>query len=247
MHGVLHLFGYDHETDAEAEEMEAGRAAHPCAALPFPTHMRNTKRQAPDGDERRTHRLLPARTGGARLQADSDSPSSFEPSGPSTPASTRGRERPTPAVERLTSFFRPAQRLAACARTSPTRWPKATPTRPPSRRPSGRCSTTSCGFREVRVEDVMVPRADIEAVEIDTTLGELMQPVRAVRPFAHAGLRRDARRSARHGAYPRRRRPHHPRAPAASRPKRDAQAATGARRRSTSPRSTSPGRSASSA
>jgi CBS domain containing-hemolysin-like protein len=29
-------------------------------------------------------------------------------------------------------------------------------------------------FREVRVEDVMVPRADIEGVEIDTTLGELL-------------------------------------------------------------------------
>lgn len=29
-------------------------------------------------------------------------------------------------------------------------------------------------FREVRVEDVMVPRADIEAVDQDTTLGELM-------------------------------------------------------------------------
>ena len=29
-------------------------------------------------------------------------------------------------------------------------------------------------FREVRVEDVMVPRADIEAVEINTTLGALM-------------------------------------------------------------------------
>lgn len=29
-------------------------------------------------------------------------------------------------------------------------------------------------FREVRVEDVMVPRADIEAVELGTTIGELM-------------------------------------------------------------------------
>lgn len=29
-------------------------------------------------------------------------------------------------------------------------------------------------FREVRVEDVMVPRADIEAVDINTTIGELM-------------------------------------------------------------------------
>ena len=29
-------------------------------------------------------------------------------------------------------------------------------------------------FREVRVEDVMVPRADIEAVEQDSTIGELL-------------------------------------------------------------------------
>ena len=29
-------------------------------------------------------------------------------------------------------------------------------------------------FRELRVEDVMIPRADIEAVELHTTLGELM-------------------------------------------------------------------------
>ena len=29
-------------------------------------------------------------------------------------------------------------------------------------------------LREVRVEDVMVPRADIEAVEINTTLGDLL-------------------------------------------------------------------------
>ncbi|MCB2017219.1 MAG: CBS domain-containing protein, partial [Hydrogenophaga sp.] len=29
-------------------------------------------------------------------------------------------------------------------------------------------------FREIRVEDVMIPRADIRAVELETTLGELM-------------------------------------------------------------------------
>ena len=29
-------------------------------------------------------------------------------------------------------------------------------------------------FREVRVEDVMVPRADIEAVDLSITIGELM-------------------------------------------------------------------------
>jgi len=30
-------------------------------------------------------------------------------------------------------------------------------------------------LREVRVEDVMIPRADIEAIELDTTLGELLE------------------------------------------------------------------------
>jgi CBS domain containing-hemolysin-like protein len=31
------------------------------------------------------------------------------------------------------------------------------------------------GFREVRVEDVMIPRADVIGVDVDTTLGELME------------------------------------------------------------------------
>ncbi|MCW5716812.1 MAG: HlyC/CorC family transporter [Bauldia sp.] len=34
------------------------------------------------------------------------------------------------------------------------------------------------GLREVRVEDIMVPRADVEAVDIDATLGELMAEFR---------------------------------------------------------------------
>ena len=69
-------------------------------------------------------------------------------------------------------------------------------------------------LREVRVEDVMVPRADVEAVEITTTLGELMVLFEQSGPFAHAGLFRDARRSARHGPHPRRAGPHHAGSPA---------------------------------
>jgi CBS domain containing-hemolysin-like protein len=43
---------------------------------------------------------------------------------------------------------------------------------PPTSAP---CCTTSCGLREVRVEDVMVPRADVEAVDQTTTLGRLLE------------------------------------------------------------------------
>ena len=44
VHGLLHLFGYDHETDAEAEEMEA-LERRILAGLPFPIPTRNRKRQ----------------------------------------------------------------------------------------------------------------------------------------------------------------------------------------------------------
>ena len=67
--------------------------------------------------------------------------------------------------------------------------------------------------------------------------------VRAVRPFAHAGLFRDARRPARHGPYPRRARPHHQARPRQEGPRH----AQGCRcRRSISPMSICPRRSASS-
>ena len=52
-------------------------------------------------------------------------------------------------------------------------------------------------FHRIRVEDVMVPRADIVAVAADTKLGELLEPVPHRRPFPPAGLRRDPRRSRR--------------------------------------------------
>src|SRR5690606_20365120 len=48
-------------------------------------------------------------------------------------------------------------------------------------------------LREVRVEDVMVPRVDIEAVEIGTTLGELMSL------FEKSGHRSEERRVGREG------------------------------------------------
>ena len=64
-------------------------------------------------------------------------------------------------------------------------------------------------LREVRVEDVMVPRADIEAIEIGTSLSELLVL------FEQSGHSRmpvyaeTLGRSPRHGAYPRCGRPCH--------------------------------------
>ena len=58
------------------------------------------------------------------------------------------------------------------------------------------------GFHRIRVDDVMVPRADIVAVAADTNLGRPPQPVPHRRPFPAAGLRRDPRRSQGHGPHP---------------------------------------------
>ena len=58
-------------------------------------------------------------------------------------------------------------------------------------------------LRTHRVDDVMVPRADIVAVPLDSTLGDLL---RVFRTAGHSRLpvyRRDARRPARHGPHPR--------------------------------------------
>ena len=58
-------------------------------------------------------------------------------------------------------------------------------------------------FGKLTVEDVMVPRADIIAVDDTVTIDESDARVPPGRAFAPAGLSRDARRSARHDPYPR--------------------------------------------
>ena len=58
-------------------------------------------------------------------------------------------------------------------------------------------------LRERRIEDVMVPRADIVAVQQDISLGELVKVFEKAGAFAARGLQRHARRSGRHGAHPR--------------------------------------------
>ena len=70
VHGMLHLMGYDHETDAEAEVMEAAERRSRWRGLPFPTPTRNTRRsQLSDDDERNTPELLRRPRPAAQIEA----------------------------------------------------------------------------------------------------------------------------------------------------------------------------------
>ena len=110
-------------------------------------------------------------TPGPRDEAGSERKSSEQPSeGPSTAAAAA--ERPS-LFERLTSFFRP--RNGSSLREDIADALAETESDEATFSPAERAMLNNIlRFREVRVEDLMVPRADIEAVEINTPLGELM-------------------------------------------------------------------------
>jgi CBS domain containing-hemolysin-like protein len=81
-------------------------------------------------------------------------------------------DRPT-LFERLTSFFRP--RNGSSLREDIADALAETETDEAAFSPAERAMLNNIlRFREVRIEDGMVPRADLEAVEINTPLGELM-------------------------------------------------------------------------
>src|SRR3954468_18209958 len=83
-----------------------------------------------------------------------------------------GADRPT-LFERLTSFFR--QRNGSNLREDIADALAESASDEAAFSPAERAMLNNIlRFREIRVEDVMVPRADIEAIEINTTLGDLM-------------------------------------------------------------------------
>lgn len=101
-------------------------------------------------------------------------PSETSEEGPSTIAAAEphSADRPT-LFERLTSFFR--QRNGSSLREEITDALAEAETGAESFSPGERAMLNNIlRLREVRVEDVMVPRADIEAVDITTKLGDLM-------------------------------------------------------------------------
>jgi CBS domain containing-hemolysin-like protein len=91
--------------------------------------------------------------------------------GPST-TQQAAAERPS-LLERLTGLFR--QRNSSNLREDIADALAETASDEAAFSPAERAMLNNIlRFREVRVEDVMVPRADIEAIDIGTTLGELM-------------------------------------------------------------------------
>ena len=95
--------------------------------------------------------------------------------GPSTIRSDANQPQRADATlfERLTSFFR--QRNGSSLREDIADALAESASDEAAFSPAERAMLNNIlRFREVRIEDVMVPRADIEAVEINTTLGALM-------------------------------------------------------------------------
>ncbi len=97
-----------------------------------------------------------------------------------------------------------------CATTSKSRSNPRPPARPPtSPPPSATILQNVLSLGEKRVEDVMVPRADIEAIDTESTPGRHDRAIPPGRPLAHPGLYRQHRQH--HRLHPRQGRaaPHH--------------------------------------
>jgi len=123
-----------------------------------------------------------ADTGGARAEKTEDGPSS-SPGQSAQGQSTPGQSRPPAATgtqgnrpsffDRLAGLF--SKRNGATLREEIADALAETAADVEAFSPGERAMLNNIlRMREVRVEDVMIPRADIEAVELDTTLGELM-------------------------------------------------------------------------
>ena len=171
VHGILHLIGYDHETDAEAEVMEqAERRILAGLAIPDPYTM------IPSGEHQTAMNENTPTAPGPEAGGDSKA-SNQSADGPSTTQQRVPPSRRAPNArrlfERLTSFFR--QRNGSNLREDIADALAESASDEAAFSPAERAMLNNIlRFREVRVEDVMVPRADIEAVEINTTLGALM-------------------------------------------------------------------------
>ena len=170
VHGLLHLLGFDHETDAEAEDMEAARGRDPgnardprsLCALPE-LHESAMMHQATD-DSDDPAQPLPGRRRRAVARLARRPEGKAGSAGPAN-AARHARER--------------ARERRRRTRPSPPR--------------SARCCCALLRFGALRVEDVMVPRADIIAVDENEPIRELLKTIRRRRRLAHA--RCSARRS----------------------------------------------------
>ncbi len=169
VHGFLHLLGYDHENGEDAETMEAlERRILSVLAIPDPY----------------------AVTGGGEIglmsmsDAKDTAPTAPQGAGEGTSAGTAGevpRSTSAPAADEKPSLF---ARLSAALRARSAAnlrenladaLDEGGESDSEAFSPEERAMLKNIlRLREVRVEDVMIERADIEAVDRNTTLGELL-------------------------------------------------------------------------
>ena len=149
VHGFLHLIGFDHERDADAERMEAIGDAHSSATRRRGSLSRRRSFRRPS-DERA--RRIRAQTKSVSLprrptRPPPDCSSGCGPCSGSAPASVRDDIEDALDEAETNSDFTPQERAIL---------------------------KNVLGLHEVRVADVMVPRADIISVSVEATLGELL-------------------------------------------------------------------------
>ena len=210
--------------------MEAHRDGACLRRLAIPDPYADTKRQLD-----RIWTMNDSQTAAGPIRRRKTDASDDAEESPVRHAAERSSRDGRPVLERARRLFRASATARACARTSPTRWPK----------PSEAAESFSPGERAMLNNILRFARSGrgrdgaARRYRGGRDQHDARRPdghFRGVRPFAHAGLCRDARRSARHGPHPRRRRPHHRagRAAASRAGRREKPAAGAARPRPTS-------------
>ena len=244
VHGLLHLLGYDHEEEEEAEEMEALETRRPRRGLPFPIPTRNRTGETDRTTMNETPEPPAKPDAGSAAAGFRQAGQKARVAAPAVEPVETPADRPS-FFERLTSLFRQrngsslreeiVEALAENRRRRRGLFARRA-------RHAEQYPAPARGARRGRHGPARRRRGGRDRHHARRADGG----VRAVGPLAHAGLFRNARRSARHGPHPRRAGPHHARRPDQARPRGEEGAAPRPPRRSTSPMSTSPRPSASS-
>ena len=177
VHGFLHLIGYDHQTDSQAEEMEGLESkimrVHE-HARPL-SRARSRESATPDRHARQRQSKFHQR----RL-------AHYEPRNlpvPVPPARENGESWFTRVLRALFGW-KPGSIRADLKDVLDLMPPGESGFSPEE----SRMLKNILGLRERRVGDVMIPRADIIAVQQDITLGELVRMFEGAGAFAPGGL-----------------------------------------------------------
>ena len=167
VHGFLHLLGYDHEREADADDDGTDSNARSCARLAIPDPYRRELAEAADAKRARQPDLpSPDADRGLNTRVASPSNDPSEHGGlPMVVAQPAKRDEGwLTRVMRILFGWKAAATRADLEQVLTAEQPS-----PASRRKKPRCSRTFSACANAAIESVMVPRADIVAVQQDIT------------------------------------------------------------------------------